>query len=88
MKTYSFTTVCAVASVVATFSDLSQGRPPAEIGQTEVRAEVGRNLDEYLTRLADLGFSGAVLVSTDGVIVLSKGYGLANREKRDRKSVV
>lgn len=81
MKTYSFTTVCVVASVVATFSDLSQGRPPAEIGQTEVRAEVGRNLDEYLTRLADLGFSGAVLVSTDGVIVLSKGYGLANREK-------
>ncbi len=80
MKTYSFTTVCVVASVVATFSDLSQGRPPAEIGQTEVRAEVGRKLDEYLTRLADLGFSGAVLVSTDGVIVLSKGYGLANRE--------
>ena len=32
-------------------------------------------LDEYLTRLRDLGFHGSVLVAHRGAIVLSKGYG-------------
>ena len=43
-----------------------------------VRGDVGVALDEYLTRITPFGFSGAVLVATDGEIVLSKGYGLAS----------
>lgn len=39
-------------------------------------------IDEYLTRLAGYGFTGAVLVAKDGKVVLEKGYGLADR-KRD-----
>jgi len=38
-------------------------------------------IDEYMSRAEKNGFSGALLVSKDGEIVLSKGYGLADREK-------
>jgi CubicO group peptidase (beta-lactamase class C family) len=34
-------------------------------------------LDEYLTRLAGFGYSGAVLVAHEGTVLLDKGYGLA-----------
>jgi CubicO group peptidase (beta-lactamase class C family) len=44
-----------------------------------VSGEIGRRVDDYLTRLVPYGFSGAVLVAKDGVVVLEKGYGLANR---------
>lgn len=39
-------------------------------------------LDEYLTRMAAFGFSGAVIVERDGKFVLRKGYGFANKENR------
>lgn len=39
-------------------------------------------LDQYLTRLSSLGFTGAVLVSLDGRVLLEKGYGLANRSRQ------
>jgi CubicO group peptidase (beta-lactamase class C family) len=38
-------------------------------------------IDAYLTESTARGFSGAILVAQDGEIVLSKGYGLADREK-------
>jgi len=53
----------------------------AGIGGAEevVRGDQGSKLNEYLTRIAPYGFSGAVLVARDGEIVLNKGYGLAIR---------
>lgn len=40
-----------------------------------------QNLDDYMTALADAGrFTGAVLVARDGTVLLSTGYGMANRE--------
>ncbi len=39
-------------------------------------------LDEYLTRMAAFGFSGAVVIEKDSRIILQKGYGFANREKQ------
>ena len=42
---------------------------------------LGARLDEYLSRLARFGFSGAVLVAQDGKVAVEKGYGLANREQ-------
>ena len=42
----------------------------------------GRLLDDYLRRLAGFGYSGAVLVSVNGQVVLRKGYGEADRERR------
>lgn len=46
--------------------------------QTLSQAE--KRVDEYLTRAAAFGFSGAVLVARDGEIVLHAGYGEADRE--------
>jgi|MTBAKMStandDraft_1061839.scaffolds.fasta_scaffold10753_2 CubicO group peptidase (beta-lactamase class C family) len=44
-------------------------------------AAVSERLDEYMTALSDAGrFDGAVLVSREGTILLSKGYGTANYE--------
>jgi len=43
--------------------------------------ELRAKIDEYLSRAAKTGFSGALLVAKGGEIILSKGYGLANRGK-------
>ena len=43
-----------------------------------VSGEVGAALDAYLT---DAGFSGAVVAGRDGVVVLRKGYGSADRAR-------
>jgi len=45
-----------------------------------VEGEVGYQLDDYLTRLEGLGFSGVVGVEHEGQPVLVRGYGLADRE--------
>ncbi|MHC5003020.1 MAG: serine hydrolase [Planctomycetota bacterium] len=45
-----------------------------------VRGDLGRALDEHLSRLEGVGFSGAVAVARDDGIVLEKGYGPADRE--------
>jgi CubicO group peptidase (beta-lactamase class C family) len=37
-------------------------------------------IDQYLQIEADKSFSGAVLVAQKGIIIIQKGYGLANRE--------
>jgi CubicO group peptidase (beta-lactamase class C family) len=42
----------------------------------------GAELDSVLVRLTAFGFSGQVLVARNGVIVLHKGYGLADRARR------
>ncbi len=47
-----------------------------------VAGELGSKLDAYLMSAADKGFSGAVLIVKDGQVILSKGYGLANRERK------
>jgi CubicO group peptidase (beta-lactamase class C family) len=51
-------------------------------GADTVKGEIGIKVDEYLRRLEPLGFSGAVLVAKDGEILLEKGYGWANRERK------
>src|SRR5688500_3124087 len=44
--------------------------------------DLGRTIDTYLTRLERLGFSGTVLVAKDGKVLLEKGYGLADRDRK------
>src|SRR5262245_16057727 len=53
---------------------------PPKSGEV-VAGELGARLDQYLTRLAAYGFSGAVLIAKDSVVVLHKGYGLADIDK-------
>jgi CubicO group peptidase (beta-lactamase class C family) len=45
--------------------------------------DVAQTVDQYLTARTELGrFSGAVLVAKDGKVMLRKGYGFADVEKR------
>ncbi len=43
---------------------------------------MGKSIDNYLSRIEALGFSGAIVVSKKDKIILSKGYGYADRENR------
>ncbi len=49
-----------------------------EAGEGIVEGKLGAQLDQYMTRLAKFGFSGALLVAQKGKIILHKGYGWAN----------
>lgn len=49
-----------------------------------VKGPLGEQLDQHVSRLEGLGFAGVVLVDKDGVVVLRKGYGLANRATSQR----
>lgn len=46
-----------------------------------VTGEVGRKLDEYLTRLERFGYAGGALAVRGGAVVLMKSYGLADRAR-------
>ena len=47
-----------------------------------VSGVLGEQLDDLMTSFSKEGYSGAVLVARDGEIILRKGYGLADRERR------
>lgn len=55
---------------------------PAPAPAPVVRGEVGSQLDRYLSAAADSGFSGVVLVSSNGEPVLHHGYGWEDRSRR------
>lgn len=46
-----------------------------------VEGDLGARLDHYLTQITPFGFSGAVLVASNGQIVLNKGYGMADKSE-------
>jgi CubicO group peptidase (beta-lactamase class C family) len=47
-----------------------------------VEGELGAKLDAEASKAAESGFTGAVLVAKGGKILLHKGYGWANRERK------
>jgi CubicO group peptidase (beta-lactamase class C family) len=51
-----------------------------------IKGTLGRDLDAFLTRLSNEGYSGSVLVARNGNTVLEKGYGLADRERNIRNT--
>lgn len=53
---------------------------PAQKGA--VKGKLGEELDDLMTGFSKEGYSGAVLVVRDGELILHKGYGLADRERR------
>ena len=55
---------------------------PKEKSTTVVVSPIGKQLDDYLTRLSGFGYSGATLVAKDGRVILKKGYGFANDSTR------
>jgi CubicO group peptidase (beta-lactamase class C family) len=62
-----------VAAVLASSSGTARAAGPTVAG------EVGRKLDEYLSRLERLGYSGGAVVVRGSETVLLKGYGMADR---------
>ena len=57
----------------------------AVTGQAQQRANAGpaiaHALDSMFTGYADSGFSGSILLAMNGDVVLSQGYGMADRER-------
>ncbi len=47
-----------------------------------VQDGLGDKLDDLMTSFSRSGYSGAVLVAQNGEIILSKGFGLADRERK------
>jgi CubicO group peptidase (beta-lactamase class C family) len=51
-------------------------------GTTIVKPPLGTQLDSAIAAAASEGFSGVALVAKNGEVILSKGYGLANRAEK------
>jgi len=52
---------------------------PLGAGAETVSGPIAQAIDDYLTRCVPFGFSGSVLAVKDGGVILSKGYGVADR---------
>lgn len=81
-------TLVAAAVVVVASSSVTAEHPeagtagdttevPGSVDET-VRGEIGRRMDELARRAAVFGFSGQVLVESDGEVVLHRAYGHAD----------
>ncbi|HEX5132578.1 MAG TPA: serine hydrolase domain-containing protein [Candidatus Krumholzibacteria bacterium] len=51
-------------------------------GRAAPPAAVGHDVDAYLSALVPFGYWGAALIAIDGKVVLNRGYGWADAEKR------
>jgi CubicO group peptidase (beta-lactamase class C family) len=47
-----------------------------------IKGKLGEELDDLMTGFSKEGYSGAVLVVHNGEVILNKGYGLADRERK------
>jgi CubicO group peptidase (beta-lactamase class C family) len=54
---------------------------PASVDEGVVSGDMGRKLDEYLTRLEPFGFAGGALAVVGKDVLLRKSYGLADRAR-------
>ncbi len=54
------------------------------IADGTVRGELAGRLDDHMKKLESGGFSGVLLVAKGGGVILAKGYGMANRDKKIR----
>lgn len=71
----------AVLLTLALFS-AAPGWADEPADQPVATGTVAAKIDDYLTRLQTLGFSGVVLVAQNDEILLRKGYGSRDRENR------
>lgn len=49
---------------------------------TVVKAPIGTQIDSYLTNLSEFGYSGVMLIVKDGEVILRRGYGMADEQRR------
>jgi CubicO group peptidase (beta-lactamase class C family) len=72
--------VAAMALTATASNGAAQPGPPS--GKVIVRGEIAARVDTFLTRASLHGLSGAIVVAQKGEVILRKGYGLADRERR------
>jgi CubicO group peptidase (beta-lactamase class C family) len=71
----------AVLAVLALSAASARSVALPESPRVVVQGHLGRQLDEYMTRLEALGFSGGLALVKAGETALLKGYGKADRER-------
>ncbi len=71
--------IAVLAALVVAVAEAAESA--AAQSATIVQGDLGRRLDEYLSRLEALGYSGGVAVVKGGETVLLKGYGKADRQR-------
>jgi len=84
--------------------DIMQTTPPPEYLSTLPKIEIKRpardnsivkgnlaeKIDNYMTEIESIGYSGGLIVAKEGEVILAKGYGYADRENKkifDRNTV-
>lgn len=77
MRDHGLLSLAGIAALAVVSTAGCSGPPGPEPGSI-VRPGLGARIDDYLGRLSGFGYSGAILVSRDGRIVLCRGYGFAN----------
>ncbi|MFN7990380.1 MAG: serine hydrolase domain-containing protein [Thermoanaerobaculia bacterium] len=75
------------ALAIAALAGCAHGAPGARAAKVPadgfvVSGEVGRRVDDFLSRMSGFGWSGNALLVVDGAVVLKKGYGWADPVRR------
>lgn len=71
-------------SLVVCFVFVPNGRAsdPPVIADGTIRGELAKRLDDRMKERAAGGFAGVLLVAKGGDVILAKGYGMADRDKK------
>lgn len=72
--------IISFAFIVLT-SCINKERSTQNQAESTQISTIGKNIDQYLTGMETIGFSGAIVVAYKDQIVLQKGYGFADREQ-------
>src|SRR5262245_43563472 len=78
----SFETVAlSLALFFVLVTDVNASGQPVIVDST-VQGELAGRLDDHMKKLQAGGFSGVLLVAKGGGVILAKGYGMADRDKK------
>jgi CubicO group peptidase (beta-lactamase class C family) len=69
---------CFARALVAVLALTTLGATPSPI----IRTPLGEKLDAHMSRLEAYGFSGSLLVAKGGEVILDKGYGFADAQRK------
>ncbi len=74
--------ITVILLIVGLLSCKNKENKTQELAISSETSTIGKNIDQYLTAMEAIGFSGAIVVGQNGEMILSKGYGFANRAKQ------
>src|SRR5215510_5954384 len=75
-------TVTIVCALVIGSPKITTAKTTSSCHEPQPAAEVTTALSDYFQKVAGLGFSGAVLVSSGDKVLIRNGYGWADQERR------